>query len=91
MPAPTSTSPANTTRQDVGGCETADERAHRHRDGPGCTHQSIATWPFGRRKFPATSATIAGMIKAAPTPSRNDHPKMSQPRLGDNAVVSEPQ
>ena len=41
-------------------------------------------------KLPATSATMAGMISAAPTPSRKDQPKMSQPRLGDSEVVSDP-
>ena len=41
-------------------------------------------------KFPATRATIAGMISAAPIPSRIDHPRISTPRLGERAVVSEP-
>jgi len=29
---------------------------------------------FGRAKFDATRSTIAGMISAAPIPSRTDHP-----------------
>ena len=37
------------------------------------------------------SATIAGMMRAAPTPSRNDQPKSSTPRFGASAVVSEPE
>ena len=56
---------------------------------------AAATSPYaaGRRsvgKFPATSATIAGRISAAPTPSRNDQPKSSTGRLGAIAVVSDP-
>jgi hypothetical protein len=39
----------------------------------------------------ATSATIAGMISAAPTPSRTDQPISSTARFGDSAVVSDPQ
>jgi hypothetical protein len=38
----------------------------------------------------ATKATIAGRIMAAPTPSRNDHPKISTARFGETAVVREP-
>src|SRR6185436_8292307 len=54
-----------------------------------------ATSPYARGrpsggKFEATRATIAGMISAAPTPSRNDHPKINHPRVGASAVVSEP-
>src|SRR3954451_12556565 len=48
----------------------------------------------GRRsvgKFPATSATIAGRISAAPTPSRNDQPRSSTGRLGASAVMNDPQ
>ena len=57
---------------------------------------AAATIPYaaGRRstaKLPATSATIAGRISAAPTPSRNDQPKSSTGRLGAIAVVNEPQ
>jgi hypothetical protein len=42
-------------------------------------------------KFEATSATIAGMISTAPKPSKPDQPIISTVRLGDNAVVSDPQ
>ena len=42
-------------------------------------------------KFPATSATIAGIISAAPMPSRIDQPNSSTPRFGARAVVSEPE
>ena len=54
-----------------------------------------ATSPYARgrpagEKLDATSATIAGRISAAPTPSRNDHPKINTPRLGDSAVVNDP-
>ena len=60
------------------------------------TAPAAATSPYaaGRRsagKFPATSATIAGRIKAAPTPSRNDQPSSSTGRLCASDVVSEPQ
>jgi hypothetical protein len=42
-------------------------------------------------KFPATSATIAGKISAAPTPSRNDQPISSTGRFGASEVVRDPQ
>ena len=56
---------------------------------------AAATRPYaaGRRaggKFPATRATIAGRISAAPTPSRNDQPKSSTGRLWAIDVVNEP-
>jgi hypothetical protein len=56
---------------------------------------AAATSPYaaGRRsvgKFPATSATIAGRISAAPTPSRNDQPNSSTGRFGAIEVVNEP-
>ena len=59
------------------------------------TAPAAATSPYaaGRRsvgKFPATSATMAGRISAAPTPSRNDHPKRSTGRFGAIEVVNEP-
>ncbi len=41
-------------------------------------------------KFPATSATIAGMISAAPTPSSTDQPRISTVRFGASDVTSEP-
>ena len=44
----------------------------------------------GRAKFDATSATIAGMISAAPIPSRTDHPMTSTARVGEIAVMKEP-
>ena len=44
-----------------------------------------------RPKFDATSATIAGMISAAPMPSRNDQPMISTARFGEIAVVNDPQ
>ncbi len=57
---------------------------------------AAATSPYAaglrsRAKFPATSATIAGKISAAPTPSRNDQPKSRTGRLGAIDVVNEPQ
>ena len=57
---------------------------------------AAATMPYaaGRRsvvKLPATRATMAGRISAAPTPSRNDQPKSSTGRFGAIAVVNEPQ
>ncbi len=60
------------------------------------TAPAAATSPYaaGRRsagKFPATRATIAGMISAAPTPSRNDQPKSRTGRLWAIDVVNEPQ
>jgi hypothetical protein len=55
-----------------------------------------ATSPYARgrpalAKLDATSATIAGRMRAAPTPSRNDHPSINTPRLGARAVVNDPQ
>ena len=55
-----------------------------------------ATSPYARgrsarAKLEATSATIAGRISAAPTPSRNDQPNISTARLGEIAVMNEPQ
>ena len=34
---------------------------------------------------------MAGRIRAAPTPSRNDQPNINTPRLGEMAVVKDPQ
>ncbi len=56
---------------------------------------AAATRPYaaGRRsvgKFPATSATIAGRISAAPTPSRNDQPKSKVGRFCEIEVMKEP-
>jgi hypothetical protein len=60
------------------------------------TAPAAATRPYaaGRRsvgKFEATSATIAGRIRAAPIPSSTDQPKSSTGRLGASAVVNDPQ
>jgi hypothetical protein len=60
------------------------------------TAPAAATSPYaaGRRsvgKLPATSATIAGRINAAPTPSRNDQPRSSTGRLCAIDVVNDPQ
>ena len=41
-------------------------------------------------KFDATSATIAGMISAAPTPSSTDQPTISTGRLCAIAVMNDP-
>jgi len=41
-------------------------------------------------KFPAMSATIVGMMRTAPRPSRRDHPTSSTPTVGAMAVVNEP-
>ncbi len=65
--------------------------------GPSATAMAPAdaTRPYafgrsGRAKFEATRATMAGMISAAPMPSRNDQPMISTVRLPASAVVSEP-
>ena len=65
--------------------------------GPTATAMApaAATRPYARgrsatAKFAATSATIAGMIRAAPTPSRNDQPRISTGRFGAIAVTNEP-
>ena len=55
-----------------------------------------ATSPYargrsGRAKLVATSATIAGMISAAPIPSSTDQPSISTARFGESAVISDPQ
>ena len=92
MPAPMSTSPANTHRHE------AYVVASPPISGP--TAIAIApaapTNPYARGrpsggKFPATSATMAGMIRAAPMPSRIDQPNSSTPRFGARAVVREPE
>ena len=92
MPAPTTTSPANTHRHD------AYVVASPPINGPTAIAMAPAapTRPYARGrppggKFPATRATIAGMISAAPIPSRIDHPRISTPRLGERAVVREPE
>ena len=66
-------------------------------NGPAATAiaPAEATSPYARgrwerAKFEATSATIAGMISAAPTPSSTDQPSSNTGRLGDRAVISDP-
>ena len=56
---------------------------------------AAATSPYARGrsglpKFDATSATIAGMMSTAPSPSRPDQPIISTVRFCDSAVVSDP-
>lgn len=60
------------------------------------TAAAAATSPYaaGRRsvvKLPATSATIAGRMRAAPSPSSNAQPSSSTGRFGASDVVREPQ
>ena len=58
---------------------------------PAAATSPYAAGRFSAGKFPATSATIAGRISAAPTPSRNDQPNSSTGRLCAIEVVNEPQ
>ena len=58
--------------------------------GAGRRDQPVRARPCAGRKFLATRATMAGMISAAPMPSRNDQPKMSTVRFGEIDVVNEP-
>jgi hypothetical protein len=85
------TSPANTQRQEKYVVQTPPI------SGPTAIAMAPAaiTRPYARGrpsggKLPATSATIAGRISAAPIPSRTDQPRMSTARFGARAVVSEP-
>ncbi len=84
------TSPTNTHRHEtyvvknppITGPDRDSHRARR-RDQP----------VGGGRPIPevdATSATIAGMISAAPMPSNPDQPMISTARLGDGAVAIDP-
>ena len=66
-------------------------------NGPSATAIAPAaiTRPYARGrpsggKFPATSATMAGRINAAPIPSNSDQPMMRIVRFRASAVVSEP-
>jgi hypothetical protein len=66
-------------------------------NGPAATAiaPEAATRPYARGrsswgKFVATSATIAGMMSAAPRPSRIDQPRISTVRFGASAVVKDP-
>jgi hypothetical protein len=88
----TITSPANTRRQERYVVNSPPI------SGPAATAiaPADATRPYARGrssrpKLDATSATIAGMMSAAPIPSRTDQPTISTPRLGAIAVVNEPQ
>ncbi len=74
----------------VGREEPADQRADRDGDRAARHHEAVGAGRSGVTKFDATSATIAGITSAAPTPSRNDQPNSSTARLGDKAVVSDP-
>ena len=73
------TSPANTQRHEKYVVKKpADERAGGHGDRAGRRDQPVgARAARSRAKFDATSATIAGRISAAPSPSRNDQPSIS--------------
>ena len=80
--ATTITSPANTQRHDAYVVNKPPI------SGPAATAiaPADATRPYARGrsaapKLEATSATIAGMISAAPMPSRNDQPMISTVRL----------
>ena len=87
----TSTSPANTQRQERYVVKSPPM------SGPAATATAPAeaTSPYARgrpawSKFDATSATIAGNMSAAPMPSKSDHPTISTARLGESDVTSEP-
>jgi len=91
MTSTISTSPANTHRQEkyvVAKPPISGPTATATAPAP-MTSPYAAGRPFGG-KFAATSATIAGMINAAPTPSSTDQPTTSTGRFGANAVVREP-
>ena len=92
MPRTTITSPANTQRHE----KYVVQKPPMSGPTATATAPAAATSPYaaGRRsaaKFPATNATIAGMISAAPTPSRNDQPKSRTGRLWAIDVVNDPQ
>src|SRR5262245_26595653 len=87
-----STSPANTHRHD------AYVVNRPPMSGPTATAiaPADATNPYARgrsarAKLLATSATIAGRMSTAPSPSRIDHPINNTGRLGEIAVVNDPQ
>jgi hypothetical protein len=91
MPPTSRTSPKKTRRQ-LQYVVTAPPIS-----GPAATAiaPADATSPYARglsgaAKFEATKATIAGMISAAPTPSRNDQPMINTARFGASPVVREP-
>ena len=69
--------------------EPADQRPRGDRHGGA----AISPYTAERRElgeFAATSATIAGMISAAPRPSSTDQPMSRTVSVGDSAVVSDP-
>ena len=85
---------------------TSPAKTHRHEayvvsrppiSGPTATaiaaggrDQAVGLGRSARPKFEATSATIAGMIRAAPIPSSSDQPMSSTVRFGASEVVSDP-
>ena len=75
----------------VGGEQPADQRAHGHGDGARRGHEPVGPRALRRPKFVATSATTAGMISAAPSPSRTDQPMMRTGSDLASAVMTEPQ
>src|SRR6185312_16110204 len=86
------TSPANTQRHE----KYVVQKPPINGPSATATAPAAATSPYaaGRRsvgKFPATRATMAGRISAAPTPSRNDQPNSRTGRLGAIEVTKEPQ
>ena len=64
-----------------------DQQANSHVDR---ADQPYALERSRTPKLVATSATMAGMISAAPTPSRKDQPINSTVRFGAIAVVNNP-
>jgi hypothetical protein len=91
IPSTISTSPANTHRQLRYVVNSPPM------SGPTATATAPAaiTRPYARErpsgaKLAATSATIAGRINAAPTPSNSDHPISRTGSDGEIAVVKEP-
>src|SRR4030095_12092484 len=91
MPAPTQTSPANHPRPDryvVASPPISGPTAIAIAPAAPMRPYARGRPPCG--KFPATSATIAGMIKAAPIPSRTDHPQMRTPRVVRESRVERP-
>ena len=72
--------------------QPADERPSSHRDGTGRRHQPVGARPRRReRSWIATSATMAGRMSTAPSPSSRDQPSSNTGRFGARAVVSDPQ
>src|SRR5262245_39023270 len=91
MPSTRTTSPANTQRHE----KYVVQKPPISGPTATATAPAAATMPYAaaRRftgKLPATRATIAGRIRAAPTPSRNDQPNSSTGRLCATDVVNDP-